>query len=74
LVEIDEYADGSKTPQNILKKDMTWYGKLFGIIQKPLRKWGGQKTSKFRIRNRSKNARMNLLGFSTTIDKGRADE
>ena len=74
LIEVDEYPDGSETAQNIVKGDMKWLGRLFGRIQKPLKHWSQQKTAKFRIRNRSKNARMNLLGISTKADKGPADE
>lgn len=74
LIEVDEYPDGSDTPQNIAKQNMRWLGKLFGRLQKPLKHWSQQKTAKFRIRNRSKNARMNLLGISTKTDKGPADE
>lgn len=73
-LELDEYPDGSKTPQNIAKKNMTFVGKIFGALQRTLKFYPGQKTTKFRIRNRSKNARMKLLGYSTTVDKGRADE
>lgn len=73
-IELDEYPDGSKTPQNIAKKNMTFMGKIFGALQRTLKFYPGQKTTKFRIRNRSKNARMKLLGYSTTVDKGRADE
>jgi hypothetical protein len=73
-VEVDEYPDGSDTPQNVSKKSMTMVGKIFGALQRTLKFWPGQKTVKFRIRNRSKNARMNLLGMSTTVDKGRAEE
>jgi hypothetical protein len=70
-VEIDEYPDGSDTPQAISKQSMTMLGKIYTTVQKKLRQWSGQKTTKFRIRNRSKNARMNLLGFSATVDRGR---
>jgi len=74
LIELDEYPDGSKTPQNIGKKSMTWLGKIFGAFQKRMPLFAGQKTTKFRVRNRSKNSRMILLGYSTTVDRGRADE
>jgi hypothetical protein len=74
LIEVSEYPDGSDTPQEVAKHKMTWLGKVFGMFQKTLKIWPGQTTTKFKIRNRSKNARMNLLGFSTTIDRGRADE
>jgi hypothetical protein len=73
-IELDEYPDGSKTPQNIAKASMTVKGKIFGAIQRTLKFFPGQKTTKFRIRNRSKNARMKLLGYSTTVDKGRTNE
>jgi hypothetical protein len=73
-LELDEYPDGSKTPQNILKTNMTVKGKIFGALQRSLKLFAGQKTTKFRIRNRSKNARMKLLGQSTTIDRDRANE
>jgi hypothetical protein len=73
-VEVDEYPDGSKTPQNIAKKSMTVKGKIFGALQRTLKLFPGQKTTKFRIRNRSKNARMKLLGYSVTVDKDRANE
>ena len=74
MMELDEYPDGSKTPQNIGKQSMTWLGKVFGAFQKNLPVFSSQKTTKFRIRNRSKNSRMILLGHSATVDKGRADE
>jgi hypothetical protein len=73
-LELDEYPDGSKTPQNIGKQSMTVMGKIFGILQRTLKYYPGQKTTKFRIRNRSKNARMKLLGASVTVEKDRADE
>jgi hypothetical protein len=73
-LEIDEYPDGSKTPQNIAKHSMSVKGKIFGSLQRTLKLFSGQKTTKFRIRNRSKNARMKLLGMSTTVDAGREDE
>jgi hypothetical protein len=73
-IELDEYPDGSKTPQNVAKASMTVKGKIFGALQRTLKFFPGQKTTKFRIRNRSKNARMKLLGYSTTVDKGRANE
>jgi len=73
-VEIAEYPDGSKTPTEVAKASMSWYGRLFGIIQKTLKIHSNQITTKFRIQNQSKNARMNVLGFSATTDKGRTDE
>ncbi len=73
-LELDEYPDGSKTPQNIAKSSLTVKGKIFGALQRTLKFFPGQKTTKFRIRNRSKNARMKILGHSTTVDKGRANE
>jgi hypothetical protein len=73
-IELDEYPDGSKTPQNAAKSSMTVQGKIFGALQRTLKLFAGQKTTKYRIRNRSKNARMKLLGASTTVDKDRADE
>jgi hypothetical protein len=73
-IEIDEYPDGSKTPQNVAKGSMSVKGKIFGALQRTLKVFSGQKTTKFRIRNRSKNARMKLLGMSTTVDKGRENE
>ena len=71
---MDEYPDGSKTPQNVAKSNMTVQGKIFGALQRTLKLFAGQKTTKFRIRNRSKNARMKLLGSSTTVDQDRANE
>jgi hypothetical protein len=73
-LELDEYPDGSRTPQNIAKTTMSIKGKIFGALQKKLKFFSGQKTTKFRIRNRSKNARMKLLGYSTTVDEGRSNE
>jgi hypothetical protein len=73
-IELDEYPDGSKTPVNVAKQSMTVRGKIFGALRKTLKFIPGQKTAKFRIRNRSKNARMKLLGYSTIVDKGRANE
>jgi hypothetical protein len=73
LIELDEYPDGSETPQNIGKQSMTWLGKIFGAFQRNLRVSSGQKTTKFRVRNRSKNARMDLIGYSATVDRGRSD-
>ncbi len=74
FMELDEFPDGSKTPQNIGKKSLTVLGKIFGAFQKSLPIFSSQKTTKFRVRNRSKNARMILLGHSTTVDKGRSNE
>jgi hypothetical protein len=73
FIELDEYPDGTETPQNIGKRSMSWLGKIFGAFQKGLRFFPGQKTTKFRVRNRSKNARMNLIGYSATADKGRSE-
>jgi hypothetical protein len=53
---------------------MTIRGKIFGTIQRTLKFFPGQKTAKFRVRNRSKNARMKLLGSSVTVEKDRANE
>jgi hypothetical protein len=73
LIELDEYPDGSETPQSIGKQSMSWLGKIFGAFQRTLRVSSGQKTTKFRVRNRSKNARMNLIGYSATVDRGRSE-
>jgi hypothetical protein len=73
-IELDEYPDGSKTPQNVAKQSMSVLGKLYGVLQKKLKFYPGQKTTKFRIRNRSKNARMKLIGHSTTVDAARGEE
>jgi hypothetical protein len=73
-IEVDEYPDGSKTPQNVTKANMSIRGKIFGALQRTLKGFSGQKTTKFRIRNRSKNARMKLLGMSTTVDADRENE
>jgi hypothetical protein len=74
LIEVDEYPDGLETPVPVGEQSMTWLGKIFGAFQKNLKVYPGQKTSKFRIRNRSKNARMKLIGHSTTVDRGRSNE
>lgn len=74
FVEIDEYPDGSDTPQNIAKQSMSWFGRIFGVITKRLKNRPGAYTAKFRIRNRSKNARMNLMGFSATADRDTGNE
>jgi hypothetical protein len=73
-IEVDEYPDGSRTPQNIAKQSMSVEGKIFGVLQRALKMFSGQKTTKFRIRNRSKNARMKLLGMSTGVDEGTDNE
>lgn len=74
FIEVDEYPDGSDTPQAVGKANMTTLGKIASVFQWPLKVWTGQKLTKFRIRNRSKNARMNLMMHSTTIDKSRSDQ
>jgi len=74
LLEIDEYPDGSETPQKAGEQSLQWLGKLFGAFQKNVKIWPSQKTSKFRFRNRSKTARMKLIGHSTTADRSRANE
>lgn len=74
MIEVDEYPDGLETPVEVGKRSMTWLGKIFGAFQKNLKVYPGQKTSKFRIRNRSTKARMKLIGHSTTVDRGRSNE
>ena len=74
LIEVDQYPDGSDTPQPVGKASLTTLGKIATILQWPLKVWNKQALVKYRIRNRSKNARMNLLGHSTTIDSGRSDQ
>ncbi len=74
LLEIDEYPDGSETPQKAGEQSLQWLGKIFGAFQKNVKVWPSQKTSKFRFRNRSKTARMKLIGHSTTADRSRANE
>jgi hypothetical protein len=73
-IEVDQYPDGSDTPQPVGKASLTTLGKIASIFQWPLKVWNKQALVKFRIRNRSKNARMNLIGHSTTIDRGRSDQ
>jgi len=74
MIEVDQYPDGSDTPQPVGKASLTTLGKIASIFQWPLKVWNKQALVKYRIRNRSKNARMNLLGHSTTMDKGRSDQ
>jgi hypothetical protein len=66
--------DGSKTPQLVAKKSMTVMGKIFGVLQKRIPFFPGQKTTKMKIQNKSKNARMKLIGQSTTVDEARGNE
>ncbi len=73
-IELYEYPDGSKTPQLVAKKSMTVMGKIFGVLQETLRFFPGQKTTKMKIQNTSKNARMKLIGHSTTADEDRGNE
>jgi hypothetical protein len=73
-LELYEYPDGSKTPQLVAKKSLTVTGKIFGVLQKTLRFFPGQKTTKMKIQNQSKNARMKLIGRSTTVDEERGNE
>jgi hypothetical protein len=73
-IEVDQYPDGSDTPQPVGKASLRTLGKIASIFQWPLKVWKKQALVKFRIRNRSKNARMNLIGHSTTMDKGRSEQ
>jgi len=73
-IELYQMPDGSKTPQLVAKKSMTVMGKIFGVLQKKIPFFPGQKTTKMKIQNQSKNARMKLIGQSTTVDEARGNE
>jgi hypothetical protein len=73
-IELYQMPDGSKTPQLVAKKSMTVMGKIFGVLQKRIPFFPGQKTTKMKIQNQSKNARMKLIGQSTTVDEARGNE
>jgi hypothetical protein len=73
-IELYEMPDGSKTPQLVAKKSLTVMGKVFGVLQERLKFLPGQKTTKMKIQNTSKNARMKLIGQSTTVDEARGNE
>jgi hypothetical protein len=73
-IELYQMPDGSKTPQLVAKKSMTVMGKIFGVLQEKLKFFPGQKTTKMKIQNTSKNARMKLIGQSTTVDEARGNE
>jgi hypothetical protein len=73
-VELYQMPDGSKTPQLVAKKSMTVMGKIFQVLQKRVPFFPGQKTTKMKIQNQSKKARMKLIGQSTTVDEARGNE
>jgi hypothetical protein len=73
-IELYQMPDGSKTPQLVAKKSMTVMGKIFQVLQKKVPFFPGQKTTKMKIQNQSKNARMKLIGQSTTVDEARGNE
>jgi hypothetical protein len=73
-IELYQMPDGSKTPQLVAKKSMTVMGKIFQVLQKRVPFFPGQKTTKMKIQNQSKNARMKLIGQSTTVDEARGNE
>jgi hypothetical protein len=73
-IELYQMPDGSKTPQLVAKKSMTVMGKIFQVLQKKVPFLPGQKTTKMKIQNQSKNARMKLIGQSTTVDEARGNE
>jgi len=74
LIEVDEYPDSSDTEQAAGKGFMQKLGKKISAWQWRLKLWTGQKATRFRFRNRSKNARMTLFGYDVDIDEGRSEE
>jgi hypothetical protein len=73
-LELYHMPDGSKTEQLVTKQSMSLLGKVFTAIQGKIPFFSGQKTTKMKIQNRSKNARMKLLAQSTTVDEDRGNE
>lgn len=74
MIELDEYPDGSKTPQAAGKMKQTALGKTLADVQWTLKEYPGQLTAKFRIRNRSLNDPFIPYGYSTTWDEDRSEE
>lgn len=74
MVELDEYPDGSKTPQAAGKLKQTALGKTLVDVQWPLKEYSGQLTTKFRIRHRSLDDPFIPYGYSTTWDEDRSDK
>jgi len=74
MVELDEYPDGSKTPQATGSKKQTALGKTLVDVQWQLKEHPGQLTTKFRIRHRSLGDHFIPYGYSTTWDQDRSEE
>lgn len=74
MVELDEYPDGSKTPQATGKMKQTALGKTLVDVQWPLKEYSGQLTTKFRIRHRSLNEHFIPYGYTTSWDQDRSEE
>ena len=74
MVELDEYPDGSKTPQAAGSMKQTALGKSLKDCQWTLKEYPGQLTTKFRIRHRSLNEGFIPYGYSTTWDVDRSEE
>ncbi len=74
MIELDEYPDGSKTPQAAGKMKQTALGKTLADVQWTLKEYPGQLTAKFRIRNRSLDDPFIPYGYSTTWDEDRSEE
>jgi hypothetical protein len=73
-LEVDMYPDGSTTPQPVGEMSLINKGKIFKVFQKVLKLFSGQRSVKFRIQNKSTNARMNLIGRSVGVDKDSSHE
>jgi len=74
LVELDEYPDGSKTPQRVGKAPLSALGKQHTKIPFGLPKHPGAHTVKYRIRNQSLGKRLDPYGYVARVDKQRTKE
>lgn len=74
MIELDEYPDGSKTPQATGKMKQTALGKTLADCQWTLKEHSGQLTTKFRIRHRTLDEHFIPYGYSTTWDQDRSDK
>lgn len=74
MIELDEYPDGSKTPQAAGKMKQTALGKTLTDVQWTLKEYPGQLTAKFRFRHRTLDEHFIPFGYSTTWDEDRSEE
>ena len=74
MVELDEYPDGSKTPQAAGSMKQTALGKTLTDVQWTLKEYPGQLTAKFRFRHRTLDEHFIPFGYSTTWDEDRSEE